>query len=200
MRRRSPPATAATSSTCSATSSERRSAPAKPNSSRARSRLPRALASQVATSWRNMARVSAAAFCGGRPWVRSSPCSGPWMSRWAGFQPRSLKGCIFPVAGVAGTDTKFLWRRTSRQNAASRPCRRAASPRPRHCAPAPGPPQGRRQPCPKSGAAGTTSPCITGWGSGADLPIMAARLAPPPGLASQRIPARDNAPIARRSV
>jgi hypothetical protein len=55
MRRRSPPATTATSSTCSATSSERRSAPAKPNSSSARSRRPRALASQVATLARRIA-------------------------------------------------------------------------------------------------------------------------------------------------
>jgi len=43
MRSRSPPATTATSSTRSATSWERRSAPAKPNSSSARSRRPRAL-------------------------------------------------------------------------------------------------------------------------------------------------------------
>ena len=48
MRSRSPPATMATSSTRSATSSERRSAPVKPNSSSARSRRPRALRSQVA--------------------------------------------------------------------------------------------------------------------------------------------------------
>ena len=43
--------------------------------------------SQVATSWRSMASDSAAALRTGRPWVRSSPCSGPWMSRWPGSTP-----------------------------------------------------------------------------------------------------------------
>ena len=93
-----PPATTATSSTCSATSSERRSAPAKPISSSARSRRPRAVLSQVETSWRSMGSVSAAAFCTGRPCSRSRPCSGPWMSRWAGFHGRSLNRCILPIA------------------------------------------------------------------------------------------------------
>ena len=96
MRSRSPPATTATSSTRRKTSSERRSAPAKPNSSSARSRRPRLLWSQVASSWRSMASDSAAAWRAGRPWLRSSPCSGPWMSRWPGFHGRSLKRCILP--------------------------------------------------------------------------------------------------------
>ena len=45
-----------------------------------------------------MASDSAAALRTGRPWVRSSPCSGPWMSRCAGFHGRSLKRCILPIA------------------------------------------------------------------------------------------------------
>jgi hypothetical protein len=48
------------------TSSERRSAPAKPNSSSARSRRPRALVSQVASSRRCIGRVRAAALRTGR--------------------------------------------------------------------------------------------------------------------------------------
>ena len=45
--------------------------------------------SQVASSWRSMASDSAAALRTGRPCVRSSPCSGPWMSRCAGV-PRQV--------------------------------------------------------------------------------------------------------------
>ena len=68
LRRNWPPAEATvTSSTFSATSSERRSAPAKPMISSARSRRPRAPSSQVASRRRSIARVSAAAFCAGRP-------------------------------------------------------------------------------------------------------------------------------------
>ncbi len=47
---------------------------------------------------RSSGKVSAAAFCGGRAWLRSTPCSGPWMSRCAGFHARSLNRCIFPNA------------------------------------------------------------------------------------------------------
>ncbi len=36
---------------------------------------------------RSSGKVSAAAFCGGRAWLRSTPCSGPWMSRCDGFTP-----------------------------------------------------------------------------------------------------------------
>jgi hypothetical protein len=53
----------------------------------------RAVRSQVASSWRSMSRVKAAAFSTGRPYARNSACSGSWMSRWPGFHGRSLKRC-----------------------------------------------------------------------------------------------------------
>jgi hypothetical protein len=34
----------------------------------------------------------------GRPWVRRTPCSGPWISRCAGFHARSLNRCILSNA------------------------------------------------------------------------------------------------------
>ncbi len=50
------------------------------------------------SSWRSIGSVRAAALRTGRACVRSTPCSGPWISRCAGFQARSLKRCILPRA------------------------------------------------------------------------------------------------------
>ena len=63
-----------------------------------RSRRPRADVSQVATIRRSIGSVSAAAFRTGRPYSRSRPCSGSWMSRCEGVQGRPLKRCILPIA------------------------------------------------------------------------------------------------------
>ena len=145
-----PPEAAVTSSTFSATSSERRSAPAKPISSSARSRRPRAPSSQVASRRRSIGRVSAAAFC---PWPpvaaqqslqRLLDMAVPGIPRQiieamhlADGGEAAANGAARVALGEACQIGADRHRRTSPRSAASRPCRPVAWRPQRLGAPAP---------------------------------------------------------------